>query len=117
MTAWIALIIIAVIFLGEGLAAAINYTWWWKEYRCRLEPVTYELRRYARKWWGVILTKTGLLIGALICLLLWPPADFSIGLKIATLVVVVLGITFYGWLMLHLGGIAMRIVHWLRKEA
>jgi hypothetical protein len=116
MTTWIALIIIAVIILGEGFTAAINYPFWWKEYRCRLEPVTYELRRYARKWWWVILIKTGLLIGALACLLLFPPISFPLWLKIITLILMVLGITFYGWLLLHLGGIAMRIVHWLRKE-
>jgi hypothetical protein len=109
-------VLVGLLLLCEPLMAAVNYHWWWGTYRCRREPITYELRRYARKWWWVILIKTGVLIYALACLLLFPPFDFPGWLKIVFLVIIVLGITFYGWLLLHLGGIAARISRLVRKE-
>jgi hypothetical protein len=110
----VVIILVGLLLLSEPLMAAINYTWWWRDYRCRTEPVTYELRRYAHKWWWVMLIKSGVLIYALIALLLYPPGVFPGWLKITILVVVVLGIALYGWLLLHLGGIAVRIARAIR---
>ena len=92
------------------------YYWYWHDYRCRLEPWTSEWRRYAKKWWGVILIKAGLLIGALLWLLLFPPIAFPFWLKITILVIGVLSLTFYGWLLLHLGGFAMWLINRLRRR-
>lgn len=85
------------------------YEWYWREYRCRVEPWTHEWQRYAKKWWGVILIKAGLLIGAMLWLLLFPPWALPFWLKITILVAGVLSLTFYGWLLLHLGGFARKL--------
>lgn len=91
------------------------YYWWWHDYRCRLEPWTFEWRRYARKWWRVILIKTALWAGFFIWLLLFPLSAAPLWAKITIIVVGALGIVFYAWLLLHLGGFALWLINRLRR--
>lgn len=90
------------------------YYWYWHDFKCRLEPFTYEWRRHVQKWWIVDLVLAGILLGLLLWFLLFPPWVLPFWLKITILVVGVLGLTFYGWLLLHLGGFASLIIKKLR---
>ena len=91
------------------------YTWYWKNYRCRLEPWTFEWRRYAKKWFWVILIKAAVFSAALLWLLLFPLSDAPVWAKVVIIVVLVLMLTFYGWLLLHLGKFATKIRRFLLK--
>lgn len=102
-------VMVGLLILSEPLMAAANYRWWWHDYRCRLETVTSELKRYVRKWWWVILIKAGILVYAVIALILFPPTALPLWSKITALAVFVTGLTLYGWLLLHLGGYAKKI--------
>jgi len=86
------------------------YTWYWKEYRCRLEPWTYEWRRHVARWWWVVLIKMGVWAGFFLWLLLFPLSNASTGVKIATMVAGIVVVVFYAWLLLHLGGFAAKLL-------
>ncbi len=92
------------------------YYWYWHDYRCRLEPWTFEWRRYVKKWWWVILIKTAIVATSLIWLLLFPLSDASPGIKITVIIIGVLVVVFYAWLLLHLGGFAEWIVNKLKRR-
>lgn len=101
--------------------AAVNkpggpYYWYWHDYRCRLEPWTYEWRRHVTKWAWVCLAKLIIGGGALIWALLFPLSDASTGVKVATMAAAVIVVGFYAWLLLHLGGFASRAWAWARRK-
>ena len=85
------------------------YTWYWKEYRCRLECFTWEWRRYTKRWWWVALIKLilGIAIGSWV--LLFPASHAQPWIKILILIAVILVGGFYAWVLLHLGSFALRI--------
>jgi len=91
------------------------YYWYWHDYRCRLEPWTYEWRRHVERWPWVPIVK--LAAGAGLCLwaLLFPLNDASSTTKIIVLVLGVLVVAFYAWLLLHLGHFASRLWKRLRR--
>ena len=85
------------------------YIWYWKDYRCRLEPWTYEWRRYVAKWWWVVLIKMGVGAAFFIWLLLFPLNNAPTGVKVVVIIVGVGIVVFYAWLLLHLGHFASRL--------
>lgn len=85
------------------------YYWYWHDYRCRLEPWTYEWRRYVKKWWWVVIIKASLITGLVLWLLLFPPITLPFWAKITILVSWIIIVAFYTWLLLHLGGFAKKI--------
>ena len=89
------------------------YYWYWHDYRCRLEPWTYEWRRYTKKWWWVILIKVGILAGVVLWLLTFPPFNVPSWAKVTIIICGVIVMAFYSWLLLHLGGFAIKIKEWL----
>lgn len=84
------------------------YYWYWHDYRCRLEPWTYEWRRHVKKWWWVVLLKLVLGGGALIWLLLFPCSHAATWVKVIVMVAAIILVGFYAWLLLHLGCFALR---------
>ena len=85
------------------------YTYYWREYRCRLEPWTYEWRRHVKRWPWVPVVKLAVAAGIAIWLLLWPLSGAPTSVKIVIIVVGVVVVAFYAWLLLHLGHFASRI--------
>jgi hypothetical protein len=92
------------------------YYLYWHEYRCRLEPWTYEWRRYTKKWWWMILVKAGVLVGGAVYLLVFPPFNMPFWGKILVIVTGVIVVAFYSWLLLHLGGFALWIINKIRGK-
>lgn len=90
------------------------YHWYWSEYRCRLEPYTYEWRRYVARYWWVVLIKTGISIGLFLWMLLFPLAGISSSWRIAIIVIGACGMVFFAWLLLHLGHFAGRLLQKIR---
>jgi len=91
------------------------YYWYWHDYRCRLEPWTYEWRRHVARWWWVTLIKMGVAAGLCLWLLLWPLSNASNGVKVAIIVVGVVVVVFYAWLLLHLGHFASKLLQRIKS--
>jgi len=115
----LALIIIAGIIVlrwfGEFLFLAINYHYYWKEYRCRLEPWTHEWQRRVKRWWPILIMDAALFIALALCLLFFSPFALPFWAQITIIVFGVIVVAFYSWLLLHLGGFAAKIKEWLWK--
>jgi len=102
-------------WLWELFALAINYYWYWHDYRCRQEPWTHEWIRFVKKWWWMVLIKVGPFIGLVLCLLFFSPFALPFWAKITIIVFGVIVVVFYSWLLLHLGGFAAKFKEWLWK--
>jgi hypothetical protein len=108
--------IIALRWFCEFLMLAINYYWYWKEYRCRLEPWTHEWQRRVKKWWPILMTDAVLFAALALDLLLFSPFVLPFWAKIAIIATGAVVVAFYSWLLLHLGGFAVKIWRWFRAR-
>jgi hypothetical protein len=85
------------------------YYWLWHDFLCRLEPFTFEFRRHVAKWWGLDITLFGIGFGVFIWMLLFPLANISSSWRITLIVLGACGMVFFAWLLLHLGGFALKL--------